>query len=156
MGEVYRARDTHLNRSVAIKILPELFAVDADRVARFTREAQTLASLNHPNIAHIYGLERGPASNEPRALVMELVEGDDLSAIIDRGPVALDTALAIARQIVAALEAAHDAGIIHRDPREHRACGRGTCKRKTNRWHSCRRFIAPHRRRASASAPRSS
>src|SRR5688572_7667481 len=82
MGEVYRARDTQLNRDVAIKVLPELFAVDHERVARFSREAQTLAALNHPNIAQIYGLaELG--SGGPRALVMELVEGEDLSAIID-------------------------------------------------------------------------
>src|SRR6187549_1197424 len=82
MGEVYKARDTKLNRDVAIKVLPESFALDADRVARFTREAQVLASLNHPNIAQIYGVE----SN---ALVMELVDGDDLSVIIARGRVAL-------------------------------------------------------------------
>ena len=82
MGEVYRARDTRLNRDVAIKVLPQAFAADPDRLARFTREAQTLASLNHPNIAHIYGLEE---SGAVRALVMELVEGEDLAAIIARG-----------------------------------------------------------------------
>ncbi len=112
MGEVYRARDTKLNRDVAIKVLPEAFASDADRLARFTREAQTLAALNHPNIAHIYGLEEsGPA----RALVMELVEGEDLSTLIARGPLPLAEALPIARQIADALEAAHEQGIIHRD-----------------------------------------
>ena len=113
MGEVYRARDTQLNRSVAIKVLPELFALDAERLARFTREAQTLATLNHPNIAHIYGLETSSANT--RALVMELVDGEDLSALIDRGPIPVAEALAIARQIADALEAAHEHGIIHRD-----------------------------------------
>jgi Tol biopolymer transport system component len=108
MGEVYRARDTTLNRDVAIKVLPEAFAQDADRLARFRREAQVLASLNHPNIAAIYAIEN-------RALVMELVEGEDLSQRIARGPFRLDDALPIARQIADALAAAHDAGIIHRD-----------------------------------------
>src|SRR5437016_2813686 len=112
MGEVYRARDTKLNRDVAMKVLPESFASDRDRLARFTREAQTLASLNHPNIAHIHGLEE---SNGVRALVMELVEGEDLAAHIARGPIPLDEALPIARQIADALEAAHEQGIIHRD-----------------------------------------
>ena len=112
MGEVYRARDTKLNRDVAIKVLPDSFASDADRLARFTREAQTLASLNHPNIAQIYGLEE---SNGVRALVMELVEGEDLSQRIARGPIAIDEALPIAKQIAEALEAAHEQGIIHRD-----------------------------------------
>ena len=114
MGKVYRARDTQLNRQVAIKVLPELFALDADRLARFTREAQTLAALNHPHIAQIYGLE----VTEPggaRALVMELVEGEDLSAVIARRPIPLDEALPIARQIADALEAAHELGIVHRD-----------------------------------------
>ncbi len=108
MGEVYRARDTNLARDVALKILPDLFTSDADRVARLKREAQVLASLNHPNIAQIYGLE----SN---ALAMELVEGEDLSAIIARGPLPLADALPIASQIADALEAAHDRGIVHRD-----------------------------------------
>src|SRR5215204_3795219 len=108
MGEVYRARDTTLNRDVAIKVLPELFALDAERLARFTREAQTLAALNHPNIAQIYGLEGGGASGTPRALVMELVGGEDLSDAIQRGPLPLSDALPIARQIADALEAAHD------------------------------------------------
>jgi serine/threonine protein kinase/Tol biopolymer transport system component len=113
MGEVYRARDSQLNREVAIKVLPQLFAADAERLARFTREAQTLASLNHPNIAQIYGLE-GTGSGT-RALVMELVDGEDLSAIIARGPVPVADVLSIARQIAEALEAAHGHGIIHRD-----------------------------------------
>src|SRR5213079_363950 len=88
MGEVYRARDTKLNRDVAIKVLPDLFALDPDRLARFTREAQTLAALNHPNIAAIYGIEE-------RALVMELVDGEDLSELIARGPVPIAEALPI-------------------------------------------------------------
>ncbi len=112
MGEVYRARDSKLNRDVAIKVLPEAFAADSERLARFTREAQTLAALNHPNIAHIHGLEE---SGGVRALVMELVEGEDLSAHIARGPIPIAEALPIARQIAEALEAAHDAGIVHRD-----------------------------------------
>src|SRR5687767_12760238 len=112
MGEVYRARDTKLNRDVAIKVLLPAVANDPDRLARFSREAQVLASLNHPNIAHIHGLEE---SGGITALVMELVEGEDLSRRIARGPVPLDEALPIARQIAEALEAAHDHGIIHRD-----------------------------------------
>src|SRR5687768_5432418 len=112
MGEVYRARDTKLNRDVAIKVLPDVFARDAERLARFTREAQTLASLNHSNIAQIHGLEQ---FDDVHALVMELVEGDDLSQRIARGAIPLDEALPIARQMAAALEAAHGQGIIHRD-----------------------------------------
>jgi eukaryotic-like serine/threonine-protein kinase len=112
MGEVYRARDTRLNRDVALKVLPDLFASDADRLARFTREAQTLASLNHPNIAHIHGLEDAAGV---RALAMELVEGEDLSALIARGPMPLAEALPVATQIADALEAAHEQGIVHRD-----------------------------------------
>ena len=103
MGAVYRATDSKLGREVAIKILPEAFAGDRDRLARFTREAKVLASLNHPNIAAIYGMEE-------RALVMELVEGHDLS-----GPLPMATALNYARQIAEALEAAHEKGIVHRD-----------------------------------------
>src|SRR5216110_3156818 len=112
MGEVYRARDTKLNRDVALKILPAAFASDPDRMARFTREAQTLAALNHPNIAHIHGLEE---SNGVRALVMELVEGEDLAQRIARWAIPIDEALPIAKQIAEALEAAHEQGIIHRD-----------------------------------------
>ena len=112
MGQVFRARDTKLDRDVAIKILPEAFAHDADRLARFTREAKTLASLNHPNIAGIYGLEE---SGGVSALVMELVEGDDLSQRIAKGAIPIDEALPIAKQIAEALEAAHEQGIIHRD-----------------------------------------
>ena len=112
MGEVYRARDTKLDRDVAIKVLPEAFAHDADRLTRFLREAKTLASLNHPNIAIIHGLEQ---AGDVHALVMELVEGDDLSQRIARGAIPLDEALPIAKQIAEALEAAHEQGIIHRD-----------------------------------------
>src|SRR5215211_1811124 len=113
MGEVYRARDTRLNRDVALKVLPDVFASDPDRLARFTREAQTLAALNHPNIAHIHGLEdfAGAGENHLRALAMELVEGEDLSQIIARGPIRLADALPIASQIADALEAAHEQGI---------------------------------------------
>jgi eukaryotic-like serine/threonine-protein kinase len=112
MGEVYLARDTKLNRDVAIKILPEAFAQDAERLARFKREAQVLASLNHPNIAAIYGLEE---SDGTLALAMELVEGLTLSDRVAAGPVPLDEALEIAGQIAEALEAAHERGIVHRD-----------------------------------------
>jgi eukaryotic-like serine/threonine-protein kinase len=112
MGQVFRARDTKLDREVAMKVLPETFARDADRLARFQREAKTLASLNHPNIAAIYGLEE---SGGLTALVMELVAGDDLSQRIARGAIPIDEALPIATQIADALEAAHEHGIIHRD-----------------------------------------
>ena len=108
MGQVFRARDTKLDRDVAIKILPGAFAHDADRLARFTREAKTLASLNHPHIAAIYGLEE---SDGIIALVMELVEGEDLSQRIAQGSVPLDEALPIAKQIAEALEAAHEQGV---------------------------------------------
>jgi eukaryotic-like serine/threonine-protein kinase len=111
MGEVYRARDTKLSRDVALKILPDAFATDPDRLSRFRREAQVLASLNHPNIAQIYGLEEGVL----HALVMELVEGPTLADRIAQGPIALTDALPISRQIAEALEAAHDQGIVHRD-----------------------------------------
>jgi Tol biopolymer transport system component len=113
MGEVHRARDLTLHREVAIKILPPAFAGDADRLARFLREAQTLAALNHPNIATIYGVEE--SAGGVHALVMELVEGDDLSSHIARAPMPLDDVLPIARQIAEALEAAHEQGIVHRD-----------------------------------------
>ena len=108
MGEVYRARDSKLKREVALKVLPVEVAGDRERLARFQREAEVLASLNHPHIAHVYGIE-------DNALVMELVEGEDLSQRIARGPMSADEALPIARQIAEALEAAHDQGIIHRD-----------------------------------------
>ena len=112
MGQVFRATDTKLKRQVAIKILPPSLAADHDRLARFQREAEVLASLNHPNIAAIYGLEEGGGVS---ALVMELVEGDDLSQRIARGAIPIDEALPIAKQIAEALEAAHEQGIIHRD-----------------------------------------
>jgi serine/threonine protein kinase len=112
MGEVYRARDSKLHRDVALKVLPVSFARDPDRLARFEREAQVLASLNHPNIAHIHGLEQ---SGGISALVIELVEGEDLAQRIARGPIALADALPMARQIADALEAAHEQGIVHRD-----------------------------------------
>jgi eukaryotic-like serine/threonine-protein kinase len=108
MGEVWRATDTKLGREVAIKVLPDRFAADPDRMARFRREAQVLASLNHPNIAAIYGVEE-------RTIVMELVEGDTLAALVARGPVPVTEALPMARQIAEALEAAHEKGIVHRD-----------------------------------------
>jgi hypothetical protein len=112
MGEVYRARDTKLNRDVALKVISDTFALDPDRLARFRREAQVLASLNHPHIAAIHGFED---SGDTHALVLELVEGETLADQIARGAIPLDEALPIARQIAEALEAAHDQGIIHRD-----------------------------------------
>ena len=112
MGQVYQATDTQLGREVALKILPEAFADDPDRLARFQREAQVLASLNHPNIAAIHGIEQ---SGDTRALVLELVEGPTLADRIAQGPVPLAEALPIAKQIAEALEAAHEAGVIHRD-----------------------------------------
>jgi Tol biopolymer transport system component len=112
MGEVYRATDSRLKREVAVKVLPPAFTADRERLARFEREAQTLASLSHPNIAAIFGLEE---SDGVRALVMELVDGEDLSTVIARGPLPLEEALPIARQMAEALEAAHERGIVHRD-----------------------------------------
>ena len=112
MGEVYRAHDTKLNREVAVKVLPAAFVGDSGRLARFKREAQVLASLNHPNIAAIYGLEE---SNGIQALILELVEGETLADRLSKGPIPLDESLPIARQIAEALEAAHMQEIIHRD-----------------------------------------
>src|SRR5262245_33740523 len=120
MGEVYRAHDTRLGRDVALKVLPDLFANDAERVARFQREAQLLASLSHPNIGAIHGLEDDEAAvasgrQRVRALVLELIPGDTLADRIRRGPIPVDEALAIARQIAGALESAHERGVVHRD-----------------------------------------
>ena len=117
MGEVYRATDTRLRRSVAIKVLPTAFTADPDRLIRFEREAQLLASLNHPNIAHVYGFESAtlPDGSSGYFIAMELVEGEDLAERLKRGPIALDEAMAIARQIAEAFEEAHERGIVHRD-----------------------------------------
>ena len=112
MGEVYLARDTRLKREVAIKVLPDEFCLAADRVSRFQREAEVLASLNHPNIAHIYGLEE---SSGTRCIVMELVDGETLQERLRRGPIPIDEVLPSAKQLAEALEAAHERGIIHRD-----------------------------------------
>ena len=112
MGEVYRARDTKLGRDVALKVLPEAFTADPDRLARFEREARVLASLNHPNIAQIHGLEE---TGGTRALVLELVEGPTLAARLVQGPIPLDEVLTIAWQIAFALQGAHEAGVVHRD-----------------------------------------
>mgnify|MGYP000278569175 CR=1 FL=1 len=127
MGEVYRATDTKLNRDAALKILPDSFTADPDRRARFTREAQVLASLNHPNIAGIYGFE--DASGTP-VLAMEFVEGEDLSTIIARGAIPLADVLQFARQIAEALETAHEQGIVHRDlkPQNIKVKADGTVK----------------------------
>src|SRR5215510_7718372 len=112
MGEVYRARDARLGRDVALKILPEIFAKDAERMARFEREAQVLASLNHPNIAALYGLEE---SGSLRALAIELVDGPTLAQRIAAGPLPLDEVLPLAKQIADALDYAHEKGVVHRD-----------------------------------------
>ena len=112
MGEVHRARDIKLNREVALKVLPDSFVNDPDRLARFQREAHVLASLNHPNIAAIYGVEDVAGT---RALVMELVDGPTLAERIADGPIPVDEAIAIATQIAEALGAAHDQGVVHRD-----------------------------------------
>src|SRR5262245_48021329 len=112
MGVVFRAHDTKLQRDVALKLLPDHFVDDPDRLVRFQREAQILASLNHPNIAQIHGLEE---SDNTRCIVMELVEGETLQDRLKRGPIPVEEALGIAKQIAEALEAAHEKDIIHRD-----------------------------------------
>ena len=112
MGEVYLAEDTSLDRKVALKFLPDVFAGDPERMARFEREAKLLASLNHPNIAAIYGLEQAEGK---RFIVMELVEGETLAQRLSKGPLPIDEALGICRQIADGLEAAHEKGVIHRD-----------------------------------------
>jgi eukaryotic-like serine/threonine-protein kinase len=133
MGEVYRARDSRLKREVAIKVLPASFADDPNRVTRLQREAEILASLNHPNIAHIYGLEEAGAT---RALVMELVEGPTLADRLAHGSIPLDEALPMAKQIAEALEAAHEQGVIHRDlkPANIKVRADGTVKVLTSGW----------------------
>ncbi len=134
MGEVYRARDIKLNRDVALKVLPDSFVNDPDRLARFQREAHVLASLNHPNIAAIYGVEEVPSTGSgqvaTRALVMEMVDGPTLAERIDDGAIPLDEAIVIAAQIAEALGAAHDQGVIHRDlkPANIKVKGDGTVK----------------------------
>ena len=127
MGDVYRARDTRLHRDVALKVLPDRFALDPDRMARFTREAQLLASLNHQNIASIYGVEEARGSS---ALVLELVDGETLAERIAKGPIRIEEALRIALQIAEALEAAHEKSIIHRDlkPANVKITSQGTVK----------------------------
>src|SRR4051812_35853144 len=112
MGEVYRAKDSTLKRDVALKVLPAAVANDRERLARLQREAEVLAAVNHPHIAQIYGVEH---AGDTFALVMELVEGEDLAQRLARGPIPFDEALPIARQVAEALEAAHEQGIIHRD-----------------------------------------
>ncbi len=117
MGEVYRARDSRLERAVAIKLLPAAVSSDPDRLARFEREAKLLAALNHPNIAHVYGFEQtsSPSGQAAHVLAMELVEGEDLARRLERGPIPQGETLAVARQIAEALDEAHDKGIVHRD-----------------------------------------
>ena len=157
MGEVYRARDTRLNRDVALKVLPTLIAVDPDRRARFEREARTLAALNHPNIAQIYGIVDSPgvAGSPPiPALVMELVAGEDLADRVAQGPLPAGEAIRIATQIAEALDAAHERGIVHRDlkPANIKLTpdGRSRCSISAwqRRWNSC-----PIRRRRSRRTP---
>ena len=127
MGEVYRARDTRLKREVALKVLPEGFSQDPDRLARFQREAELLATLNHPNIAAVYGLEKADGVT---GIVLELVDGDTLADVIARGPIPFADALPLARQIADALEAAHEKGVIHRDlkPANIKVTSDGTVK----------------------------
>src|SRR5262245_25033631 len=112
MGQVYRARDVKLERQVALKVLPEKFASDTERLSRFRREAKVLASLNHPHIAQIYGLEESGAIS---CLVLELVEGEGLERRLEHGPIPIEEALEISRQIALGLETAHERGILHRD-----------------------------------------
>jgi serine/threonine protein kinase len=152
MGEVYRARDTKLQRDVAIKVLPEVFAADPDRLARFAREAQVLATLNHPNIGAIHGFQE---SDSVQALVLELVEGPTLADRIAQGAIPIDEAFPIARQIAEALQAAHEQGVIHRDLRGRRIGGRRSTWSKRRRI-SSRRPLTILRRSASPSTLASS
>ena len=151
MGQVWQATDTQLGRQVALKILPDAFAADPDRLARFKREAQILASLNHPNIAAIYGIEEAEGT---RALVLELVKGPTLADRISKGPIPLDEALPIAKQIAEALEAAHEAGVIHRDlkPANIKVREDGTVKVLVFGW---RRRSIQHRQEIRVSRRRS-
>ena len=137
MGEVYRGRDTKLARDVALKVIPDAFAHDAERLARFEREARTLASLNHAHIAQVYGFEQSGGVN---VLVMEFVDGEDLAARIRRGAIPLDDAIPIARQIAEALEAAHEAGIAISSPPTSRSKRTAPSKSWTSAWrrHSIR------------------
>ncbi len=146
MGEVYKARDTRLDRTVAIKVLPEHVASNSELKQRFEREAKTISSLNHPNIAQIHGLEKSAGTI---ALVMELVEGPTLADRIAQGAISVDEALPIAKQIAEALEAAHEAGVIHRDlnPRTSRCARTGPSRCWTLGWRrrSIRRLRVTHR-----------
>ena len=137
MGEVFRARDSKLGREVALKVLPSTLAGNAGYMSRFQRQAQVLASLNHPHIASIYGLEE---SDSVRALVMELVEGSTLADRIKKGPIPLKEALELANQIAEALEYAHEKGVVHRDlkPANVKLTSDGTVKVRTSDWRSRR------------------
>ena len=169
MGEVYRAHDSRLGRDVAIKVLPTELANDPDRLSRFDREARALAALNHPNIATIHGIAQtaeaassGQAS-AVRAIVLELVEGPTLSERLARGPVPLDEALAIARQIAEALDAAHEKGIVHRDLKPSNIKIRpdggvkvldfGLAKLVNQRWHVRLQWNGAARRRGHSAWP---
>ncbi len=136
MGEVYRARDTKLGRDVAVKILPSELAADSERLARFRREAHLLASLNHQNVASIYGLEE--ADDKP-FLVLELVDGEELAERLTRGAIPVEESLEIARQIAEALEEAHEHGIVHRDLKPATRAELSLCSGLCNRG-SARKF----------------
>jgi serine/threonine protein kinase len=149
MGEVYRARDTRLGRDVALKFVPAEFTADRERLARFEREARLLASLNHPNIATIHGVEDAASDGRQRvrAIVLELVEGATLADSVRRGRLRLEEALVIARQIAEALDAAHEKGIIHRDLklRTSRSRRRAASRCSTSVWRNRWRAIRTHR-----------
>src|SRR5437667_129945 len=150
MGEVYQAIHSKLGRSVAIKLLPQAFAHDADRVARFEREARVLASLNHPNIATIYGVEEFGGR---KFLVMELVNGETLAEKIKRGAIPLDESLGIAKQITEALEAAHEKGIIHRDLKPPNVKVQLDGSVKVLDFGLAKTFVPPHVRDGDSNAP---
>lgn len=152
-----RARDTTLKRGVALKVLPPDVGGDPERLARFEREAEVLAQLNHPHIAQVYGFEKVTSEGEDqRALVMELVEGEDLSHVIERGPLPLPEAMSIARQIAGALEAAHEAGNIHRDlkPAHIKVRDDGTVRCSISGWRKPWIMAPPARPRHTASCIR--